>query len=188
MPTYVGMSTIKRLRLDTVGKRLAEERKRLGLNQTDFAEAGGIKRASQVNYETGRRSPDSDYWEAVAKIGVDVQYVLTGIHSENLARIAIEAAETTLRLAGVKVAAGITEEPRNYEVRKNKDKKTIYPAVLIAVAEAIDHYDRENDKAWTMKTKIRLALELQDLFEPETLDKEGVIRDNVAKIIQLKVG
>ena len=61
-----------------VGKRLAEERKRLRLNQDAFAEQGGVKRAAQVNYEGGKRSPDTDYLERVAQIGVDVLYVITG--------------------------------------------------------------------------------------------------------------
>jgi transcriptional regulator with XRE-family HTH domain len=69
--------------MSSVGQRLAQERGRIGLNQSDFAAAGGCGRASQVNYETGKRAPDSDYLVAVARIGVDVQYVLTGVRSAN---------------------------------------------------------------------------------------------------------
>lgn len=76
--------------MPTIGDRLARERKRLGMNQTEFGKHTGVGRASQVNYETDRRSPDAEYWERAAKIGVDVQYVLTGVHSRNLDQVAEE--------------------------------------------------------------------------------------------------
>lgn len=59
-------------------QRLKEERRRLGLNQENFAALGGVKKDAQVNYENGSRKPDSAYLEAVAAAGVDVLYVLTG--------------------------------------------------------------------------------------------------------------
>lgn len=62
----------------TIGKRLKEEREKLGLNQTDFAGIGGVGRKSQFNYEEGERQPDASYLVAIAGAGVDVLYVLTG--------------------------------------------------------------------------------------------------------------
>lgn len=61
--------------------RLKEERKRLGLNQDEFAALGGVKKGAQFNYENGSRTPDSDYLAAVATAGVDVLYLLTGEHA-----------------------------------------------------------------------------------------------------------
>ncbi|MBR7777388.1 helix-turn-helix domain-containing protein [Undibacterium rugosum] len=61
--------------------RLREERKRLGLNQVDFANLGGVKKNAQLNYENGERKPDSDYLYALLKSGVDVIYMLTGERS-----------------------------------------------------------------------------------------------------------
>ncbi|MDN4591242.1 hypothetical protein DBA29_22425 [Xenophilus aerolatus] len=58
--------------------RLREERKRLGLSQGELAAAGGVQLNAQSNYETGKRSPDAEYLEAIAMHGVDVAYVLTG--------------------------------------------------------------------------------------------------------------
>lgn len=60
----------------SVGKRLAEERKRIGLSQSDFAERVGVSFSSQRRYEDGRSSPDTAYLEAIGKAGVDVGYVL----------------------------------------------------------------------------------------------------------------
>ncbi|MGK5079623.1 helix-turn-helix domain-containing protein [Janthinobacterium sp. HLX7-2] len=62
-------------------ERLKEERKRLGLNQDEFAALGGVKKGAQFNYENGSRTPDSDYLAAIADAGVDVLYLLTGGYS-----------------------------------------------------------------------------------------------------------
>lgn len=64
--------------MNSFAERLREERLRLGLNQTDFAASGGVKRDAQQNYESGLRRPDSSYLEAIAALGVDVAYLLTG--------------------------------------------------------------------------------------------------------------
>lgn len=66
--------------MGTVAERLREERSRLGLNQDVMAGAAGLKRSAQIRYEKGERSPDADYLSAVASLGVDVCYVLTGQH------------------------------------------------------------------------------------------------------------
>lgn len=60
------------------GSRLKEERERLGYSQTDFAALAELGRKSQFNYETGDRLPDAAYLAAIAEIGADVGYILTG--------------------------------------------------------------------------------------------------------------
>lgn len=62
---------------DGFSDRLRSERKRLGLNQADFASLGGVATPSQVRYETGSNSPKLDYLARLAVNGVDVLYVLT---------------------------------------------------------------------------------------------------------------
>lgn len=64
-----------------IGGRLREERKRMKLKQADFAAFAGAARQTQSNYEKGRRSPDGEYFSAIAKAGADVQYILTGVRS-----------------------------------------------------------------------------------------------------------
>ncbi|MBD9676260.1 helix-turn-helix transcriptional regulator [Pseudomonas sp. PDM18] len=61
-----------------IGERLKEERERLGYIQTDFAALAGASKNSQYNYEKGERCPDAAYLAAVAAVGVDVLYVVTG--------------------------------------------------------------------------------------------------------------
>lgn len=70
--------------MSTIGQRLAAERQRLQMTQTEFAGLAAASRASQVNYESGKRSPDADYLAALAAVGVDIQYVVIGVRSTNL--------------------------------------------------------------------------------------------------------
>ena len=67
----------------TIGEALKSERLRLGMNQDDFAAAGGVKKRTQISYEYDERCPDGLYFRALAAIGVDVQYILTGQRSSS---------------------------------------------------------------------------------------------------------
>ncbi|WP_308423918.1 helix-turn-helix domain-containing protein, partial [Pseudomonas asuensis] len=71
------MST-KRHDFMTIGSRLRAERKRLGMSQTDFAKVGGVGKNTQVIYEKDAGNPDTGYLSAIAAVGVDVIFVLTG--------------------------------------------------------------------------------------------------------------
>jgi transcriptional regulator with XRE-family HTH domain len=64
------------------GKRLAEERKRLGLKQAAFAALVGIDVPKQSLCENDRRELRANYLSRIAETGVDVVYVLTGRRSE----------------------------------------------------------------------------------------------------------
>ncbi|WP_175742680.1 helix-turn-helix domain-containing protein [Burkholderia ambifaria] len=67
--------------MEIFGERLKAERKRLGLKQGELADRAGTTNVAQSRYESGDRSPDWGYLSAVAQVGVDVLYVLTGRHS-----------------------------------------------------------------------------------------------------------
>jgi transcriptional regulator with XRE-family HTH domain len=64
------------------GARLAEERKRLGLKQAEFASLVGTDVPKQSLYENNRRELRADYLARLAAAKVDVGYVLTGKRSE----------------------------------------------------------------------------------------------------------
>lgn len=49
------------------------------MTQDDLARVGGVNRNTQGNYEKNERNPDSAYLIAVAAVGIDVMYVLTGV-------------------------------------------------------------------------------------------------------------
>lgn len=62
----------------SIGERIAEERKRLGITQASFADKLGVSLSSQKRYETNDRSPDIDYVGALVEVGADVAYIMTG--------------------------------------------------------------------------------------------------------------
>jgi transcriptional regulator with XRE-family HTH domain len=64
--------------MNTLGSRLKEERKALGLSQQDFAAIGGVEANAQGKYENGQRMPRSNYLEALGGYGVDLLYLLSG--------------------------------------------------------------------------------------------------------------
>lgn len=65
------------------GTRLAEERRRLGLKQAEFAKRAGTQVPKQSLYENDKRELRADYLARLAGAGVDVIYVLTGRRSES---------------------------------------------------------------------------------------------------------
>lgn len=64
-----------------IGRRLKEERERLGLNQTDFAAIAGAAKRTQIDWEKGVTSPNAEQLAAIAAAGADVLYILTGVRS-----------------------------------------------------------------------------------------------------------
>jgi transcriptional regulator with XRE-family HTH domain len=64
------------------GTRLAEERKRLGLKQAEFADLVGTDVPKQSLYENDRRELRADYLARLAHADIDIVYVLTGKRSE----------------------------------------------------------------------------------------------------------
>jgi len=61
-----------------IGKRLKEERERLGFNQSDFGALASIGRKSQFSYETGASMPDASYLAAIDMAAADIRYIVTG--------------------------------------------------------------------------------------------------------------
>lgn len=62
----------------SIGERIVEERKRLGLSQAAFAERVGVSFSSQRRYENGTRTPDTEYLQALVNAGVDMDFVFSG--------------------------------------------------------------------------------------------------------------
>jgi len=88
-----------------IGERLREERTRLGLSQTALGAIGGVLKQAQIKYEKGERMPDAAYLEAAAKMGADVQYIITGQRSTAALSIDEEELLTRFRAAPLVVKA-----------------------------------------------------------------------------------
>lgn len=72
---------------DGVGKRIKQERDRIGMSQAELGAAGQVGRRTQTAYEAETSSPDIRYMAAIARVGVDLLYVLTGSPSPSLLQI-----------------------------------------------------------------------------------------------------
>ncbi|HRD34598.1 MAG TPA: helix-turn-helix transcriptional regulator [Rhodocyclaceae bacterium] len=102
--------------------RLREERKRLGMSQTTFAKAVGIHLNSQSRYEKGERAPDTAYLGAIAKLGVDMSFLLTGDRG-NDSQLEIESARAKSHalvhvLSQIQGFLGFWPAPMSYEFEK----------------------------------------------------------------------
>jgi len=61
-----------------IGKRLADERKRLGLSQQSVADSLGISRSSVAMIETDRAPLEANRLVLLSEFGFDYVYLLTG--------------------------------------------------------------------------------------------------------------
>ena len=80
-------------------KRLKEERKKFGLTQTEKKKKCGVSGRMWGNYENGKYFPRNENLLAMQKAGIDIDYVMHGVHaditrpSENLPEYTAEEAE-----------------------------------------------------------------------------------------------
>jgi transcriptional regulator with XRE-family HTH domain len=114
--------------------RLKEERTRLGLSQSALAESLGVTKWTVINYErpAGRGTPiPADSLSACARLGMDVQYILTGVPSTNMNRVAEEAG--AYRVERKATAALSKEEQRLLEkYRRLKPQQRTHAQAIVS--------------------------------------------------------
>lgn len=97
--------------MHSIGERLKEERKRLGLSQARLCEMMGISRKTLFSYETGERSPTAVFLAALCDHQFDIEYILKGVRKKSLAseideiRYAAETAYQMVDSVGIEVSA-----------------------------------------------------------------------------------
>lgn len=67
----------------TIGDRLKLERERLGYSQSDLSACAQTTKKSQIDYEKNVTSPRANYLEAIATLGADIQFIVTGTRASN---------------------------------------------------------------------------------------------------------
>lgn len=161
--------------MGSVGARLREERMRIGLSQGEFAAIGGLSNKAQLSYESGARSPDANYLAALAKVGVDVLYVITGTraHSSTLpadeaelldsfrqlndvGRAAIQASANGFLLAGTMTISG---EPAKRLPRLAENRAAKLDA---AALEALKEAQADAERAKSTRSLRKSAVKDQD--------------------------
>lgn len=68
----------------TIGARVKEERERLEMTIPEFADAAGVKKNTVIDWQKDVSSPPAARLAALASVGLDVQYVVTGARSSSL--------------------------------------------------------------------------------------------------------
>jgi len=144
----------------TIGDRLVQERKRIGLSQTAFAKQIGVSLSSQKRYELGEREPDISYLERALHLGMDISYLLTGIRSsDNQTNLGVIDYEVSLFGALAKLL-GFTKdelsaltkhvdksmESESYRNLSPSDSILVYDEMfLIAVSELLNKKLKEKE-------------------------------------------
>lgn len=70
--------------MEVFGKRLKQERQKLGLTQAALSKLTGKSRGQIINYEKARSETTAGFLARLARVGFDVQYLLYGVHSKHL--------------------------------------------------------------------------------------------------------
>lgn len=164
--------------MNDLGDRLREERERLGLSQAAFGELAGVKKNAQFNYEAGNRSPDSEYLSTIAKHGVDVLYVLTGMRTPGHDLIQEVRRKHGPALALADLADSIeriTEAEAASGKARNRDDLERWAAAIAAVEEGLDQTNRRLDPS----SKAELILAAYDLLEEDS----DSARDRVIRLV-----
>ena len=89
----------------SIGARLREERERLGFTQPAFAELAGTTKKSQIDYEKDITQPKANYLAAIAEVGADICYIVTGKTSKEQ-KSDFEAEFDLVNVYDVKISAG----------------------------------------------------------------------------------
>ncbi|MBC3957699.1 helix-turn-helix domain-containing protein [Pseudomonas triticifolii] len=67
---------------EEIGSRLREERMRCGLTQDQAAQAAGVAKRTQANYEAGSSDAPALYLSTVlSELGFDIMYILSGVRT-----------------------------------------------------------------------------------------------------------
>ena len=148
----------------SVGKRCLEERERLGLSRAIVAESCGKTPQAIGEYERGVSYPGSEALLGFVKLGMDVQYILTGVRSVNLYQVA--------------------EEAPKYRVEPTK--KQVDPEVLQAVIAGVKEYLNETGRELSPAKETELVMLLLDFMNAESVQNKSAVREAVAKVIEFK--
>lgn len=113
------------MQLDEIADRLAEERIKLGYNRVAFARLIGLSTEGLRLIESGQSEFKVTVLTSAASAGVDVQYVLTGVRSDNAKvvteRIGYEKQAITGNISGVGIAqSGANVQISNHHITTEK--------------------------------------------------------------------
>lgn len=113
-----------------------EQRQRIGKTQEELANLCGVTRWTIGNIERGERPPGGELVRELTKLGFDIQYIFSGVRSDNLDKVAEEAGSYERKPQGV----GVLSKEEEALVKKYRQldpgKRTHAQAVVDALASA----------------------------------------------------
>jgi DNA-binding XRE family transcriptional regulator len=171
----------------SIGERLTQERKRLGLSQADFANQVGISLSSQKRYESGKREPDTSYLEGARSLGVDITYLLTDkrhIHKDEwvdefyMVMFGIAFAKLHgLTKSDLKSAVGFVETTMNnppYRDLPPEESMPIYDEMfLMSVSDLLNRKSQNDQKNIAIAVDTTMLTVVLDELE-SALQKSGL--------------
>lgn len=151
----------------SLGERVGEERRRLGKTQEELASACHTSRKTMGNIEGGKNAPGAEILSAMAQLGADVQYILTGTRSENLYKVA--------------------EEQGEYKVKPDLARtREVDPGVLQGVIAGVKEYLNESGIKMSAAKETELVMLLLDFMNAENVQDKSAVREMVSKVIEFK--
>ncbi|EKP0308469.1 MULTISPECIES: helix-turn-helix domain-containing protein [Aeromonas] len=152
-----------------IATRLIEERARTGYSQADFARQLELSREGLRLYEMGQRGLSAEFLAKAACLGVDVQYVLTGVRSQNAA----EAARATN--PGIQVTQGssanivqFVQAGANVKFGDTINTQSHTTKITAEVKPGIEHITEEQASKLTALVKTIVELEEKHRKQPRS--------------------
>lgn len=107
------------MQLDEIADRFAEERIRLGYNRVAFARLLGISTEGLRLIEAGQSEFKVTVLTSAASTGVDVQYILTGVRSQNTKAVTDQIGYEKQAVTGEISGVGIAQTGANVQINTN---------------------------------------------------------------------
>lgn len=167
MPHIRGMSTF-RANMDRadIAIRFVEERGRIGYSQADFARQLDVSRETLRRNETGDSGFSAEVLAKAAGFGIDVQYVLTGVRSQNLAA-AERGAAPSVSVSGNGTASVVQFAQSGSTVNINHNPKVVNRTVA-KVEPGIGHITEDHAATLTRLVTEIVELEKQQKKTPKS--------------------
>lgn len=144
--------------------RLVEERARLGFSQRDFANQLSVSGETVRRYEIGEREIGVEFMARAAGLGVDVQYVLTGVASKNKAEVEA-ATQPSIAINGSTNVIGFVQNGATVnQIKTDKHVTT----VKAEVKPGEDHITQEQAAKLTALVNEIVELEAKLKQKPKT--------------------
>lgn len=151
----------KNMTREDIAIRFVEERTRLGYSQRDFASKLDVTNMTMRRYEIGEREVSAELLAKASTLGLDVQYVLTGVHSAN--RADLPKAESASPQTQFTINGGTVGVAQVNGGQVKVDARTIHAPKIVETTKVELKPGNEHINEEQAATLMRLVNEIVDL-------------------------